>query len=310
LKISESEWPAIAARRQQGEAVAAIARAYDCSPALIYGILKRHKPSVPEASDAAVSHSSANGNAAEPEAVPAGLAVPAAEPGAVPAAVAGPAAGPTASEQAAPEAERQPAAAPQQATPLASDTPRQEGGFRYHRTALAEPIALTAAFDRELRSEVDAAIAAFEGAFDAALADGRSEKLELLRRAASDLMRAGARTAIVLERVMSAAAKRPAAPRRPEPSKLTRGGTPAERQSAFKSTSGDDALELSPGTVKWFSPAKAFGFIQMDADGGDVFVHVQALERSGIATLEPGQRVRVTTRPGPKGPQAERLELF
>jgi CspA family cold shock protein len=276
--------------------VAAIARTYDCSPALIYGILKRHKPSLPAAIDAPVSQSSANGSAAEPEAEHPGVAVPAAEP--------------TASEEADHEAEGQPAAAPQQATPLASDTPRQQGGFRYHRTALAEPIALTAEFDRELRSEVDAAIAAFEGAFDAALDDRRSEKLDLLRRAASDLMRAGARTTIVLERVMSAAAKPPAAPRRPESSSLKRGLAPAEKQSALKSTAVADALELSPGTVKWFSPAKAFGFIQMDADGGDVFVHVQALERSGIATLEPGQRVRVTTRPGPKGPQAERLELF
>jgi cold shock CspA family protein len=301
LKISESEWPAIAARRQQGEAVAAIARAYDCSPALIYGILKRHKPSLPAASDAAVSQSPANGSAAEPEAVH--VAVPTAEP------VASEEAKPAASEEADYEAERHPAPAPQQAPPLASEAQRQEGGFPYRRTALAEPIALAAEFDRELRSEVDAAIAAFQGAFDAALADGRSETLELLRRAASDLMRAGARTTIVLERVMSAAAKRAAAPRRPESPSLKRGGAPAERQSAVKSTSAA-GLELSPGTVKWFSPAKAFGFIQMDEDGGDVFVHVQALERSGIATLEPGQRVRVTTRPGPKGPQAERLELF
>jgi cold shock CspA family protein/transposase-like protein len=297
LKISESEWPAIAARREQGEAVAAIARIYGCSPALIYGILKRHKPSPSEAIDGAASRSVANGSAAEPEAVRPGLGTPASEP---------PASG--ASND---EAEMQLAAAPKQQTrPLASDTPRREGGFPYHRTALAEPIALTAEFDMELRSEVDAAIAAFEGAFDAALGDRRSENLELLRRAASDLTRAGARTTIVLERLMSAAVKGPAARRRPESSDLMRGGPSSQKQSALKPTAADDGLELSPGTVKWFSPAKAFGFIQMDADGGDVFVHVQALERSGLATLEPGQRVRVTTRPGPKGPQAERLELF
>lgn len=45
------------------------------------------------------------------------------------------------------------------------------------------------------------------------------------------------------------------------------------------------------GTVKWFNTTKGYGFIQ-PADGGqDVFVHISALERSGIRTLNEGQRV-------------------
>jgi cold shock CspA family protein len=295
LKISESEWPGIVARRERGEPVAAIARTHGCSPALIYGILKRYKPAPSEATDDAQSQSSA-GRATEPDATRPDVGIAAPEP-----APSGVLDAETAVEST--------AAPKQHAGTLPGNTPPRHGRFPYHRTALAEPIALTAAFDLELRSEVDAAIAAFEGAFDAALDDTRVENLELLRRAASDLMRAGARTTIVLERLMSATAKGPAALRQPGRSIPKREGAPAGPQSAPDSVSAADGLELFPGTVKWFSPAKAFGFIQMD-DGEDVFVHLQTVERSGVGTLEPGQRVRVTTRPGAKGLQAERLEVL
>jgi cold shock protein len=48
---------------------------------------------------------------------------------------------------------------------------------------------------------------------------------------------------------------------------------------------------LATGTVKWFNPAKGFGFIQPSTGGQDVFVHVSALETAGIATLNEGQKV-------------------
>jgi len=54
------------------------------------------------------------------------------------------------------------------------------------------------------------------------------------------------------------------------------------------------------GTVKWFSPEKAYGFIAGDK-GGDVFVHLTAVAAGGLRTLEPGQRVRYESRQGPKG---------
>jgi cold shock protein len=48
---------------------------------------------------------------------------------------------------------------------------------------------------------------------------------------------------------------------------------------------------MSIGTVKWFNPAKGFGFIQPEDGSKDVFVHISAVERSGIGNLQEGQRV-------------------
>lgn len=45
------------------------------------------------------------------------------------------------------------------------------------------------------------------------------------------------------------------------------------------------------GTVKWFNSTKGFGFIQPEAGGADVFVHVSAVERAGIPSLIEGQKV-------------------
>jgi CspA family cold shock protein len=45
------------------------------------------------------------------------------------------------------------------------------------------------------------------------------------------------------------------------------------------------------GTVKWFNGQKGFGFIQPDNGGGDVFVHISAVERAGFTTLAEGQKV-------------------
>ena len=45
------------------------------------------------------------------------------------------------------------------------------------------------------------------------------------------------------------------------------------------------------GTVKWFNGTKGFGFIQPDNGGPDVFVHISAVERAGMSTLDRDQRV-------------------
>ena len=48
---------------------------------------------------------------------------------------------------------------------------------------------------------------------------------------------------------------------------------------------------MNKGTVKWFDSRKGFGFIQPEAGGKDVFVHISAVERAGMSTLNEGQKV-------------------
>ncbi|MEO9613378.1 MAG: cold-shock protein [Nitratireductor sp.] len=48
---------------------------------------------------------------------------------------------------------------------------------------------------------------------------------------------------------------------------------------------------MATGTVKWFNSTKGFGFIQPDEGGSDVFVHISAVERSGMGNLVEGQKV-------------------
>jgi len=48
---------------------------------------------------------------------------------------------------------------------------------------------------------------------------------------------------------------------------------------------------MAQGTVKWFNAQKGFGFIQPDAGGPDVFVHISAVERAGLRGLNEGQKI-------------------
>lgn len=48
---------------------------------------------------------------------------------------------------------------------------------------------------------------------------------------------------------------------------------------------------MATGTVKWFNSTKGFGFIQPESGSADVFVHISAVQRAGLDTLNEGQRV-------------------
>ena len=48
---------------------------------------------------------------------------------------------------------------------------------------------------------------------------------------------------------------------------------------------------MTTGTVKWFNPDKGYGFIQPDDGGKDVFVHVSAVQESGLRSLQEGQKI-------------------
>jgi CspA family cold shock protein len=70
-----------------------------------------------------------------------------------------------------------------------------------------------------------------------------------------------------------------------------------------------EAIVQAMGTVKWYNGAKGFGFIIMDGDATEVFVHATALDRAGIASLNEGQRVYVGVAEGRKGPEVASIQL-
>ena len=58
---------------------------------------------------------------------------------------------------------------------------------------------------------------------------------------------------------------------------------------------------MPTGTVKWFNPAKGYGFIEPEDGGKDAFVHISAVERAGLNTLQEGQKVSYELQPGRDG---------
>ena len=69
-------------------------------------------------------------------------------------------------------------------------------------------------------------------------------------------------------------------------------------------------MSSKTGTVKFFNVTKGFGFIAPEGGGKDVFVHVSAVERAGLRTLNEGQRVSFDTEQDARGAKAVNLQAM
>ena len=68
---------------------------------------------------------------------------------------------------------------------------------------------------------------------------------------------------------------------------------------------------MTTGTVKWFNPSKGYGFIEPEDGSNDAFVHISALERAGLSSLNEGQKVSFELQSGRNGKAAaENLVLI
>ena len=71
-----------------------------------------------------------------------------------------------------------------------------------------------------------------------------------------------------------------------------------------------EEIAVTTGTVKWFNPAKGFGFIEPEDGSNDAFVHISAVERAGLSTLNEGQKVTYELQAGQNGKSsAENLSV-
>ena len=84
----------------------------------------------------------------------------------------------------------------------------------------------------------------------------------------------------------------------------------ASRRSSAQATTLNGPSVEETGTVKWFNAERGYGFIALPNGGQDVFIHVSALERSGLTGLGEGQTVVVDVVEGRKGPEAARVRLI
>jgi CspA family cold shock protein len=66
-------------------------------------------------------------------------------------------------------------------------------------------------------------------------------------------------------------------------------------------------IQMTKGTVKWFSDQKGYGFITPEGGAKDVFVHFSAVQGEGFKTLQEGDAVEFEITQGPKGEQAQNV---
>ena len=96
------------------------------------------------------------------------------------------------------------------------------------------------------------------------------------------------------------------------PRRLTPGGFCLPSRSArgcLEVLSDMETTKVATGTVKWFNATKGYGFIQPDNGSKDVFVHISAVEKAGLSTLNEGAKVSYEEVPNKGKTSAENLRV-
>ena len=113
---------------------------------------------------------------------------------------------------------------------------------------------------------------------------------------------------------VDASTAQPEAPRRGSPRSSFGGapyggGAPRDRGGFAPRQPVVSGPPDTDGTVKWYDPVKGFGFVSIQGEAKDLFVHRSALERAGLSSLAEGQPVRVAVVEGRKGREVGAIEL-
>ena len=82
------------------------------------------------------------------------------------------------------------------------------------------------------------------------------------------------------------------------------------RERADRKALAEAAGDFQPVEVKWFNRVKGYGFVNSAEEGEDVFVHMETIRQSGLADLEPGQRLEARIAPSSKGLTAVELRAL
>ena len=106
----------------------------------------------------------------------------------------------------------------------------------------------------------------------------------------------------------------PEPPRGARPKPPMRSGGPGQSGGFSRPGGGAAPRPVSgppdvPATVKWFDNVKGYGFVSVEGESKDLFLHISVVERAGLGQLEQGQAVRVAIVEGRKGPEVGAIEL-
>jgi CspA family cold shock protein len=116
---------------------------------------------------------------------------------------------------------------------------------------------------------------------------------------------------------VDASTAEPEPPRGARPPRPMRSGGQGQGQSGggfSRPSGGPSPRPVSgppevPATVKWFDSVKGYGFVSVEGESKDLFLHISVVERAGLSQLEQGQAVRVAIVEGRKGPEVGAIEL-